>query len=475
MQVAIYTRASLDRTGEGAAVARQSEDADKLAQLRGWTVVARHQDNDISAAGKKRRPGFEALLADIVAGRVQAVIAWDLTRLTRNRRDTIRLIETCEEKGVIVALVRGSDIDMSTPAGRLVADVLSGVARHEIDQKGDRQRRAQQQAAEQGRPAGGRRAFGYSRDGKTIVESEARHVRVAYADLLAGRSLKGIAREWNESGQTTTAGNPWRHDNVREVLKNARYAGLRTYRGEIVSKAIWEPVIDIDTFESARSLLAMPARRTTVSLARKWLLPGLAHCRCGSDVATGHTRHGKRVYSCRSSKHVSRAAQPVDAFIAGGTIDRVLVEGVTQYDVTTHGVVVERMSRPDAIALVVNRQGPDLAPDRARAGAIRERLDDLATGLEEGILTLYAVRQSSGRLRAELAEVQARLDAAAQVDVLGPLAEAEGIEATAAVWASYDLLQRREVIDTLMTITLLSPKGGRQAFDPTTVAIEWKS
>ena len=36
---------------------------------------------------KKRRPGFESLMADIESGRVTAVIAWSLDRLTRNARD----------------------------------------------------------------------------------------------------------------------------------------------------------------------------------------------------------------------------------------------------------------------------------------------------------------------------------------------------------------------------------------------------
>ena len=36
---------------------------------------------------KKRRPGFGSLMADIESGRVTAVIAWSLDRLTRNARD----------------------------------------------------------------------------------------------------------------------------------------------------------------------------------------------------------------------------------------------------------------------------------------------------------------------------------------------------------------------------------------------------
>src|SRR6478609_585726 len=108
MRAVVYTRQSFDRTGEGAAVARQLEDCLRLAELRGWTVVEQHSDNDISAAGKKKRPGFEAILSAIAEDRATVVIAWALDRLSRNRADELRLVELCEAKAATIALVRGT-------------------------------------------------------------------------------------------------------------------------------------------------------------------------------------------------------------------------------------------------------------------------------------------------------------------------------------------------------------------------------
>jgi site-specific DNA recombinase len=378
------------------------------------------------------------------------------------------MIELCEAKAATIALVRGTDLDMSTPSGILVADVMGATARHEIKQKSDRQKRAQQQAADQGRPSGGRRPFGYGvPTGETrkargkerpvfdvcqVVEDEAKYIREAYSDILTAASLKGIAKRWNEAGLTTTAGNPWRHDNVRSLLMNARNAGLRTYRGAIVGDAVWPALIDRDTFDAALTLLSMPERRTTASTARKYLLPAIALCwKCGSDVATGHTQRGQRVYVCRAKKCISRAAEPVDELI--------------------EAVVVARLSRPDAVDLLSASDAPDLQGHKAKANKIRQRIDDLATGLEEGILTLPAVRQSSERLKAELSIVEAAISTATHADVLTPLVTAPDVSE---VWAGLDLQQKRLVIDALMTITLLAPKRGRQQFDPDTVQIEWR-
>lgn len=451
----------MDRSGEGAAVTRQREDCLKLCEERGWTVERIFIENDTSASARKPRPEYQAMLAGIEAGEADVVVAWHVDRLTRKLTELEDLIELANRTGVRIAAVTG-DLDLSTDAGRLVGRILASVARGEVERKGARQRRAQQQAAEQGRPAGGRRAFGYDRTGNTVNEREAAVIRQAYASVLQGESLKSIARAWNEAGFPTTAGGTWRHDNVRGVLQNARYAGLRTYRGEVVGPATWEPLIDRDTYDAVAAILSAPSRRTTTGTARKHLLPGLAYCwKCGSDVATGHTRHGKRVYVCRANKCISRKADPVDALVAGGDLEGVEVRGL----------VVERLSRPDAADLLRHRDDPDVQGMQQRAEGIRERLDDLATGLEEGILTLGAVRKSSARLRQELDKVEATIAATVKADTLAPLVSADDIDEA---WQGYDVHQRRAVIEALMKITLLKPGNGVRAFDPETVRIEWK-
>lgn len=451
MRAFVYTRQSLDRTGLGAAVERQREDCLKLCAERGWTVVERFNDNDVSASSTKPRPQYQRMLSAVAAGEAEVIVAWHVDRLTRKLTELEALIDLSSRTGVRIATVTG-DLDLTTDGGRLVGRILASVARGEVERKGARQKRAQQQAAQQGKPAGGRRAFGYDAKGMVVNEVEARHLRDAYRGLLVGRSLKGIAREWNDAGVTTTMENTWTHSTVRGALKNPRYAGRRSYRGEVVGPASWPAIVDGETFDAAAALLAMPERRTTTGTARLYLLPGLALCWCGSDVATGRTRHNKRTYNCRARKHLSRAAEPIDELV--------------------QAVVVERLSRPDAVELLSEPATPDLAVYRARADAIRQRLDDLATGLEEGILTLAAVRTSSERLRHELADTEAKMHNATHADVLGPLIAAADV---GDAWHGYDLRQKRGVIDALLVVTLLAPKRGRQAFDPETVRIEWRT
>lgn len=453
MRAAVYLRQSLDRDGSGAAIDRQREDCLKLAAERGWDVVHEYVDNDVSASSRKPRPAYTQLLEATAEGSVDVIVAWHLDRLTRKLTELEHLIDLAQTHGVRVATVTG-DLDLSTDAGRLVGRILASVARGEVERKGSRQRRAQQQAATLGRPHGGRRSFGYARDGATVREAEAADVREAYRTVLAGGSLSGIAADWNARRVTTTMGNAWTHSVLRRLLLNPRNAALRTYRGEIVGPGSWDPLVPEDTWHAARGILTEPSRRTTtMPPARLYLLPGLALCHCGATVTTGRTQHGVRTYRCRERKgHMSRAAEPID-------------------DLVTR-TVIARLERPDARALLTSSQAVDADAQRERAQSIRGRLSELTTALADGVLPLADVRRQSERLRGELEAVEAQVRDLERGDVLADLVGSADVTAT---WDVLTLDRRRAVIDVLMTVTLLAPLRGRQAFDPDTVRIEWKA
>jgi site-specific DNA recombinase len=453
VQATVYLRQSQDRTGDELGISRQREDCLALAGQRGWEVATVRLDNDTSAFGRRTRSGFEALLDDIETGRAGAVIAWSLDRLTRNRRDTVRLIEACERHAVHIALVRGSDIDMSTPAGRLSADILASVARHEIEQKSDRQRRAVEQAVQQGRRVGGRRPFGYSIAMRPL-KREAAAVRWAYAELLAGASLGSIARNWNARGLHTPQGrrdgtpSTWTPQVVSRTLRKPTYAGLRSHRGKVVGPAVWPALVDESTWRAAQAVLSDPSRRRPGG--EQALLTGLARCgACGLTVHSGgaSTGRGYRVYRCRSMAHVNRRAEPIEDYV--------------------QRVVIERLSRPDAADLLTVNDRPDVGALHAEADGLRRRIDALADDLGLDELTLARRVRA---LRAKLAEVEAKLTDAGRVDVLGDLVTGD----VATTWAALSDDRRRAVIEVLMTVTLLPPGRGSRVFDPETVQITWR-
>ncbi|MCI1787430.1 MAG: recombinase family protein [Actinomyces sp.] len=454
MRAIVYTRQSMDAAGEGRAVARQAEDCLKLAESRGWDVVAQYEDNDISAAGKKTRPGFEKVLADLGAGRAGAVIAWNLDRLTRNRRDTVRLIETAQEAGAVISVVRGSDLDMSTPAGRMTADLLAAVARNEIEVKSDRQRRANEQRALAGEaPRNGRRPFGYTLGLTETVPTEAAMIRDAYAQLLAGGSLTSLARQWNASGALTSTGHRWKADTVRSVVAAPRNAALRRYRGEVVATGTWPAIVDEAQWHALVAILSDPSRSTSDDRAIKYLLPRIALCgKCGARMSTGSKARGQRTYKCLEHHHLAVKAQPIDDYVTA--------------------VIVARLARPDLADIV--DPGPDIDVDalRTEANTLRARMAEAARMFADGTITGAQLARINGDVTARLEAVEAEMSEAGERDVLARFVDAGDV---AEVWEGLDILTQREIVKALFeSITIMSPGPGHPPFNPDNVVLEWR-
>ena len=83
-RAAIYLRISLDAAMDGLAIDRQRQDCEALAEQRGWDVVHTYVDQSISASKKDvDRPDYDAMVASFERGEIDAIICWDLDRLTR--------------------------------------------------------------------------------------------------------------------------------------------------------------------------------------------------------------------------------------------------------------------------------------------------------------------------------------------------------------------------------------------------------
>lgn len=461
---AIYVRQSLDRSGDEAAVQRQQAECEDLCAKRGWVVVEVYKDNDKSASSGKPRPDYRRLMRDIPSGRFSVVVAWHPDRLHRQPSELEDFIKLIEAHRVQVETVTAGIWDLSTPSGRLVARQLGAVARYEVEHKSDRQRAGNRQRALDGTPHSGPRPFGYRREvtrndagnvlGAILVVEplEAEAVRQGYQLLLAGAKLRGIAAGWNASGFRTSAGQPWTGSSVCRRLKSPAYAGRTVYDGEEVGTGNWEPLVTEETWRAAVALLNDPARRTATGYTRRYLLPGLALCGvggCGAKVMTGRSHRGQRTYIC-GSRHLARAAEPIDEIITA--------------------LVIERLSRDDARELLHDDARPGTAALTEEAQALRARQDEFASMLADGAMNRRQFELANGKVTADLQRIESQLSYTNRADVLRDLIGKD----VAKVWERLSVDRRTTIIGELMVITLLPPGKGKRSFDPSTVRIEWK-
>jgi len=93
----IYARLSLLREGqEGLAVGRQVQDCRAKAEALGWEVADEYVDEDVSASKSVERPQYSRMLADLESGRIDAVVVYDLDRLTRKPAELESFIDLCD-------------------------------------------------------------------------------------------------------------------------------------------------------------------------------------------------------------------------------------------------------------------------------------------------------------------------------------------------------------------------------------------
>ena len=438
----VYTRVSRDDTGEGKSNERQLEDCRKLADLRGWEIVAVEQDISISAYGKKNRPGWNRVLGMVEEGEVDLVLAWHLDRMTRSMVDLEQLIVLAEDHGVGVATVTG-DIDLTTDVGRMVARILAAVARAEVERKGARQRRANQQRAAEGKPwQSGWRAFGFEKDGTHIPE-EAELIRESAEKVLDGEPLRSIVRHWKSLGITTPRSSKgvdgWTHNGVRKILLNPRNAGLATYHGEVIGKGAWEPILSEETHTLLVAKLTNPARLTRTAApsrgrAAENLLTGIARCAtCGETVNAGSGHKGRPIYQC-ASYHVSTTRKEADEIVRSAFAATVA------------------LVRPGGVLPIPDKGTPTELWQEAER--LRQRLTSLSDSFARGGISIEQLETATASLNEQLSEVEQKIaenDAATQ----SPL---ELRSESVARFLELSMDRQRQVLEQLATITL-HPKG----------------
>lgn len=318
-RAALYVRQSLD-VKEG--IDRQIDKCKSLVKLREWDIVEIFEDNDVSAS-KPRGPGtaWARMLEAASNDEFDVLVAVNLDRLIRNQKDLLTLIEL--NKGITTI---EQDIDLTTPAGKMTATVLTAMAEFEVKRKAERLIRANDFRAKHGIPTSGRRVYGWEKDRITLIESEAKIVREMTQAVISGKSIHSIVRDLNSRKIPTVTGKTWSSIQVKRVLLRERNAGQLVRYGVVQEKSTIKPIVSQKDYELVVALLQKPGRGETKGPKPEinWL-GGLMTCGvCGNPMwAKNVTAKGvrKRNYMC--STRVTRAHNDEKRHV---TIDAILAE-----------------------------------------------------------------------------------------------------------------------------------------------------
>lgn len=405
------------------------------------------------------RPRFPELLGKLRSGEVDTLIAYRTDRLSRGGGPGwAPLLDAAEEAHLDLdrlVLVPGTGFMSEFEIG-----IRATMDREESKKTSERLRDMKVKHAAEGRPSGGGRTpFGYERNGRTIVPAEAEMIRDAARRLLAGEGVSSICRDWNQRGLVTNAGNPWRAGTLRNVLLNARLAGLRVHRGEIVGDASWPAITDRTTWERLQTELHDPAR-AQIRTGRVSLLYGVARCGrpgCGAKLVVA-SLGGRPAYRCQKGPGkpgcggLAIVAEPLEALVTEMVLD-----------------ALDSADLGERFARAASETGIDEELGR-RITACERRLTELAEMWADGDITRAEWIAARARVTTELDALRLRASHRPRIAPLVGLGPNPRD-----VWPTLTKERRRAIAAAVLDRIDIGPaRRGLNKFDPSRVSPTWR-
>ena len=204
-----------------------------------WEYAGVYVDEALTGT-KDDRDGFQRLLADCRAGKIDMVLTKSISRFARN---TVTLLETVREMKTLGVDVyfEEQNIHSMSGDGELMLTILASYAQEESRSVSENCKWRIRQKFQQGIPTTTRLNGLRIDHGKvTVIPDEAKAVALIFELRRAGMGKNGIARELNRRGVPAKRGGIWHESVVETILRNEKYQGdlllQKQYRVDHLSK-----------------------------------------------------------------------------------------------------------------------------------------------------------------------------------------------------------------------------------------------
>lgn len=190
------------------------------------------------SGGNVNRPQFQAMMKQIRANQIQAVVCYRLDRISRNVGDFAKLKDEFDYYNVEFTSIR-DDFDTTSPSGRAMMMMVSVFAQLERETTAERIRDNMHELAKSGRWLGGTTPTGYKStqivgsvtvDGKErkaykldIIKEEAEIIRLIFSKFIETNSLTKTDTYLLQNNVTTKNGKNFTRFSIRSILQNPVY------------------------------------------------------------------------------------------------------------------------------------------------------------------------------------------------------------------------------------------------------------
>ena len=401
-RIGLYLRVSSEEQKTKETTETQDDFLEEYCKLYRREIAGVYKDEAVSGTvPMHERPAGRELLEDAKAGKFDVVLVYKLDRIGRTLLVVVDTHDRLQEAGVALRSAT-EPIDTSTPAGRLIFQMLASFAEFEKETINERTRDGKNRAYRNGVQPGVI-PYGYdiADDGSfAVVEEEAQVVRTVIHNIAQGATLFMEAKRLNLEGIPSPGkkyrGRPRQHGTTWTPMAISRIVGRSAYSGtHVIHSSTGEIEREVPTIiprelqETAIARLGNNKRYSGGRPVRKYLLRGLIRCaRCGwrySGVSRKREGRYHFKYTCpaattrRFDPHVRRGGCP--------WLDAVWLEDLVWQDirgfVENPGEVLERVKE-------------QMEGRRTQTGELEERLASLtkrlatAQGEKDKYVKLYA-------------------------------------------------------------------------------------
>ena len=335
----LYERLSRDDElqGESNSILHQKQMLEEYARKNGLPNPTHFTDDGISGT-RFDRPGFTAMMEEVEAGRVEAIVVKDMSRLGRDYLKVGQVMEILRQQGVrLIAINDGVDSDKGDDDFTPFRNIMNEFYARDTSRKIKSVFKAKGTA---GKHMTGQVPYGYlwadeKREQWVIDDEAAAVVRQIFSLTMEGfgpyqisQLLKQqkieipavhLARHGEGVNKTKTFKDPcgWGSSTIVHILKKREYLGhtvnfktrkhFKDKKSHYVDESEWtifenthEAIIDQETFDNVQRIRAN-VRRYPDGYGEIHPLTGLMYCAdCGGKMYVHRSYNGERIpqYTC---------------------------------------------------------------------------------------------------------------------------------------------------------------------------------
>lgn len=333
-RVAAYCRVSTTSEEQNTSYDNQVDEWTKrIKENPNYVLVDVYTDHGISGTSLKRRDGFNRMIEDARAGKIDLILTKSISRFARNVVLSISLTRELKEKGVEVYF-DNEGISSLDPKSEALFTILSTMSQEESRHMSENIKWTFEKKMREGIPFICENKFlGYRKDPTNernliIIPEEAEVVKLIYRLYTSGVGTCEIARRLMKEGYLTGAKKTkWWSSTVEGIIRNEKYCGdillQKTVTVDYLShkrvkndgiaqqyyiKDNHEPIVDRETWNLAQEIFkANKAKFKNDNDVWKYTvrypLSGLIICNnCGKNYRRRHWTQGyptpRIMYQC---------------------------------------------------------------------------------------------------------------------------------------------------------------------------------